>query len=125
MNYAKSKLSLILENEWFRGIVVAFLMIGGALILYGIYQFVDATLQIQNNVAYQREVSGVETQTITEAEAQMFMMADREYRSLSIQRTNSFVSGGVGLSLMALGWLGYDFTRSQRRKRQVSSEGSV
>jgi hypothetical protein len=125
MNYAKKKLPLMLENEWFRGLVIAFLMIGAALILYGIYQFVDATVQIQNNIAYQREVNGSDAQTITDAEAQMFLMADIQYRTLSIQRTNSLVYGGIGLSLMALGWLGYDISRSQRRKRQISSQASI
>lgn len=125
MNYAKKHFPLVLENEWFRGLIIACLMIGAALILYGIYQFVESTLQIQDNAAYQREVSGAENQTLTDAEAQMFLTADIQYRNLSIQRTNSFVYGGLGLSLMALAWLGYDISRGQRRKRQISSQSSV
>ena len=119
MNNAKKRLPAILENEWFRGLVVALLMIGAALVLYGIYQFVDATIQIQNNASYQRESAGLtETPPASQAEAQMFMAADVEYRSLRIQRSNSFVYGGIGLAVVALGWLGFDFSRSQRRKRQ-------
>jgi hypothetical protein len=119
MNYAKKRLPLILENEWFRGLVIAFLMIGGALVLYGVYQFVDATVQIQSNVSYQRESAGItETPPASQAEAQMLMAGDVQYRSLRIQRSNALVYGGVGLAVVALGWLGYDFARSQRRKRQ-------
>jgi hypothetical protein len=57
----------------------------------------------------------------------MFMAAEVEYRTLRMQRSNSFVCGGVGLALAAVGWLGYDFARAQRRKRQIAmpSQSSV
>ncbi len=119
MNYAKKRLPTILEHEWFRGMVVALLMIGSVLALYGIYQFVDASAQIQTNASYQREVAGIETPPANQTDAQMFMAADVEYRKLRIQRSNSMIYGGVGLAIMALGWLGYDFARTQRRKRQA------
>jgi hypothetical protein len=125
MKFAKTQLVLILEKEWFRGLVVALIMIGGALILYGVYQFVDASSRISNNVVYQREAAGTEVQSPTDA--RMFMAAEVEYRSLRIQRSNSFSYGGVGLALMAAGWLGYDFARAHRRKRQLvmPSQSSV
>ncbi len=126
MDYAKKQFPLILENEWFRGFVVACLMIGAAFTLYGIYQYINANLQIQSNPAYQREISGIETPPQDQSEAQMFMASDVEYRRLRIQQSNSLVYGGIGLAVMALGWLGYDFSRTQRRKRQtMPSQSSV
>lgn len=126
MDYAKKQFPLMLEHEWFRGLVVACLMIGAAFTLYGIYQYINANLQIQSNPAYQREISGIETPPQDQSEAQMFMAADVEYRRLRIQQSNSLVYGGIGLAVMALGWLGYDFSRTQRRKRQtMPSQSSV
>jgi hypothetical protein len=114
-------LSSMLDKEWFRSLVVALIMIGVALMAYGIYQFVDASARIPNNASYQREAAGTELQPQSQADARMMMASDVEYRTLRIQRSNALVYGGIGLAFIALGWLGYDFARSQRRKRRLAT----
>jgi len=46
----------------------------------------------------------------------MLMAADVEYRRLESQRDNALIVGGVGLALLAVGWIGSDFLRARCRR---------
>ncbi len=108
-----------LDKDWFRGLVFAFIIIGVVAGLYAAQQFIDASLRIQNNASYQAKSSETPLELQSEAEAQMLMAADVEYRRLLTQRDNALIVGGVGLALLALGWIGNDFVRARRRKVNV------
>jgi hypothetical protein len=105
-----------LDKDWFRGIVFALIIIGVVAGLFAAQQFIDATLRMQNNASFIAKSSDTALELQSEAEAQMLMAADVEYRRLRLQRDNALFMGGLGLTLLALGWIGGDFTRARRRK---------
>ncbi len=105
-----------LDKDWFRGIVFAFILIGVVAGLFAAQQFIDASLRIQDNASYQAKSSDTPLELQSQAEAQMLMAADVEYRRLLLQRDNALVVGGAGLASLALGWIGNDFVRARRRK---------
>lgn len=105
-----------LDKDWFRGIVFAFIIIGVVAALFAAQQFIDASLRIQNNASYIAKSSDTPLELQSQAEAQMLMAADVEYRRLLLQRDNALMIGGVGLVSLALGWIGNDFVRARRRK---------
>src|SRR5688572_15107217 len=105
-----------LDKDWFRGIVFAFIIIGILAGLFAAQQFIDASLRIQNNTSYIAKSSETALELQSQAEAQMLMAADVEYRRLLLQRDNALIVGGLGLASLALGWIGNDFVRARRRK---------
>jgi hypothetical protein len=105
-----------LDKDWFRGIVFALIIIGVVAGLFAAQQFIDATLRMQNNASFIAKSSDTPLELQSEAEAQMLMAADVEFRRLQLQRDNALFLGGLGLTLLALGWIGGDFTRARRRK---------
>jgi hypothetical protein len=105
-----------LDKDWFRGIVFALIIIGVVAGLFAAQQFIDATLRMQNNASFIAKSSDTPLALQSEAEAQMLMAADVEFRRLQLQRDNALFLGGLGLTLLALGWIGSDFARARRRK---------
>jgi hypothetical protein len=105
-----------LDTDWFRGIAFALIIIGVVAGLFAAQQFIDATLRMRNNASYLAKTSETPLELQSEAEAQMLMTADVEYRKLLLQRDNALFVGGLGLALLGLGWISSDLVRARRRK---------
>jgi hypothetical protein len=114
-----------LDKDWFRGIVFAFIIIGILAGLFAAQQFIDASLRIQNNASYIAKSSEAALELQSQAEAQMLMAADVEYRRLLLQRDNALIVGGLGLASLALGWIGNDFVRARRRKVNAPLQSEI
>jgi hypothetical protein len=115
----------ILGSDWFRGIVFALLIIGILAGLFAVIQFVDASLRIQNNASYIAKSKDTPLEIKSEVEAQILMASDLEYRKLMEQRSNALIVGGGALVCLALGWIGNDFIRAQRRKVNPSLQSET
>lgn len=111
-----------MTNVWrqdtIRIVLMALILIGGALAVIGIIQFASATLSLQNNAAYQASIGGEPLALGSEEQAQGLIAASMEYRRLLAQRNTALILGGAGLVAGAVGWLGYDFLRSRQRRLQ-------
>lgn len=96
----------VLTSELARSLLLALILIGVAMTVFGIVQYVRMTSEINANIAYQINSQGQEINPQTIAEGQMLMSASIELRELDHQRDISLIIGGSGLVLIALGWLG-------------------
>lgn len=112
----------MLNKEWIRGLLVALIIIGVGLAAISAQQFIDATLRLQDNTTYQTRSSGEEVTIESQTEALMLMGEGVEFQRLTAQRNNALIIGGVGLVILAVGWLGYDIARSKRRKLSTASQ---
>lgn len=113
----------LLQQDWIRSLMMALVIVGVLLAAFGVQQFVDASVQIEDNPAYQTQ-QRQETVTLeSEAQAQGLMAAGVAYQRLLAQRNRALMIGGVGLAVGALGWLGYDLIRS-RQRRQINTDTS-
>lgn len=106
----------ILEHESTRSVLLALCIVAVLLIAFGGWQFLDASLRIQDNPAYQAQMSDEAISLESEVQAQGLLAAGLEYRRLLAQRNTALMIGGAGLALLALGWIGYDMIRSYRRR---------
>ncbi|MBZ0281875.1 MAG: hypothetical protein K8L97_14135 [Anaerolineae bacterium] len=107
----------IFNRERVKPITIALILIGLAALLFGGYRFVDAALQIQNNLAFQLEQSGGEVSPQSDAEAQMLVSTGLEYRELLRRRNESLMVLGGGIVLLAVGWLGADVLNGRRKDK--------
>jgi hypothetical protein len=104
----------LLREDWLKALTLAALIIGVLLVVTGAAFFVDASIKLPKNLAYQARSSGTEIPLQSEAEGRMLMAADIEARSLESQRDQALIIGGAGLVVVALGWIGYNFVNSRR-----------
>lgn len=111
-----------LDSDWVRGIVFALFIIGIGACVFAAQQYIDASLKIQENASYKAKTSETPLELQSQAEAQMLMAADVEYRRLLGQRDNAMIAGGLGLVAFSIGWLGNDVIRSRRRVAAVQSD---
>ncbi len=101
----------VLDRLLFTAIVVGILLVG-----FSAFRYMDASKKLSVNTAAQIHEAGGEVELESKAQAQGLMAADIERRRLVTEQYNMMVIGGVGLALLALGWLGYDIMRGRRRK---------
>lgn len=111
----------MLDKDWVRGILIALIIIGIGLAAIAAQQFIDATIKLQDNTTYQKQISGEEVSVESQTEAMMLLGEGVEFRRLNSQRDNALIIGGAGLVVLAVGWLGYDFVRSRRRFKPATS----
>lgn len=107
----------LLEQSWFRGFVSAVIVAGILITLVAVFQFVDANNQLQDNIAHQTR--GEEIQLDSEAQATSLMTADIERRKLESQKDDAMIIGGIGLVVIAVGWIFLDFSRGHARKQEA------
>jgi len=96
----------VLSSELARSLMLALILVGIVMTVFGIVQYVRLTGDINANIAYQINARGEEINPQTMTEGQMLMTAGMELRELDHQRDISLIVGGSGLVLIALGWLG-------------------
>ncbi len=106
----------LIEKDWVRGLFFALIIIGLVMVLFAAQQYLNATNRLANNPAFQSQQSGEAIPLESQAQAQLLVGSGIEYRLLTHQRDRALIIGGSGLVLLALGWLGVDFVRSQRQK---------
>ena len=93
-----------LRNEWFRSLMMAFLLVAALLIILGGQQFVDASLRMQSNPAYLAQTGGDPLTLDSDGQAQGLVAAGIEYRDLLAQRNRALILAGSGLVLLGAGW---------------------
>lgn len=110
-------MSRVLDQEWFRSLAFALIIVGIGLALLGGWQFVDASVRVQDNPAYQlKNAEARSGGTVSDAQAQGIIAADIEFRRLMQQRSNGLILVGGGLALLAIGWIGFDAALARNRK---------
>lgn len=117
-NLGDNKTMAIFTSSLMERILFTIVAIGILLALYGVARIVDTTIKINNNIAQQQHESGENLDVQSTAEGRGMMMADLDRRELIKIRGQMIMFAGVGLSLLGLGWLGYDFRNSRLSKEK-------
>ncbi|MCA0455707.1 MAG: hypothetical protein LCI00_17150 [Chloroflexi bacterium] len=99
----------------------AFILIGLALLVFGLYRFVTTSQAVTDNFAYRYHQQNTAVQSIDEATARVLMSADLDLRDLERQRNEAVIVIGAGIILTAVGWLLNDFFRSRHQKFRAAS----
>lgn len=112
----------LLDQSWFGGFVSAIIVVGILITLVAAFQYVDANNALQDNIAYQTR--NQEVQLESQAQATSLMSADIERRELEAQKDDALIIGGVGLVVIAVGWIFLDFSRGHARKKEANQQNS-
>lgn len=115
----------LVQQEWFRAIALAFVMIGVALSLFSAARYVDLSFRIAGNASFQVRQAGGKAALETQTDARMLMAADLQLRELDSERNTALIAGGAGLVILAIGWLGYDLSRTQRQRLNVPHQSTA
>jgi uncharacterized membrane protein YidH (DUF202 family) len=107
----------IFTHERINALIAALVLIGIALLLVGIWRYVDAGQRLTGNEAQAIQTGDASLNIQTPEQAQGLIAADVQRRRLERQQNESLIMAGVGLALLALGWLGYDLVRTRRKSR--------
>ncbi len=110
----------LIDQEWFRSLFLALIIIGILLLTFGVVRYFTLSYQMGQNLAFQiqSQSQSVDPQTMTEAQG--LMASNEELRQINASRSQSVILAGVGLVLVAVGWLGRDWVQAQRRKAAKS-----
>lgn len=92
-------------------------VIGILLGLYGLVRIVDISLKLNDNLAQKVQSSGEELELQSSAEGQSLMVADIQRRRMVQERGQMMLLAGIGVVLLGIGWLGYDFRNSSLKKQ--------
>lgn len=109
-----TSLKQLTQKNWFRSLMLALIMVGLGLSLFSAARYIDLSFRITGNASFQARQTGEQVTLPTEADARVLMAADLELRQMEVNRSNIMISGGAGLVILAVGWLGYDMTRTQK-----------
>ena len=104
-----------MASEWLNRLFFSLIVIGLLMAVFGVYRYVDATVRLADNPAAQLRASGGELNIQSTAEGRGMIAADMERRDLEDQRAEAMTVGGIGLAVIAIGWLAMDFQRSRRK----------
>lgn len=101
--------------------LLGILLIGLGIGLYGAYQYVDAELKLRDNRAEQLIESGEEVEVNSFNEGYELFESSVERDELHDQRANALPFIGVGVAIIGVGWLGYEFLPALRKNRQETT----
>lgn len=104
------------------GVLVIIILLGFAIGGYGVYQYVDAELKLRDNEAEKLIDSGQEVELNNFNEGYELFKATVERDKLHDQRADALPYMGVGMAVVAVGWLGYELIPVLRKNRQLSIE---
>jgi uncharacterized membrane protein YidH (DUF202 family) len=107
------------HQEWFRSLALAIVIIGVALSLFSAARYADLSFRIAGNASFQVRQAGGQAALQTETDARMLMSADLQLRELESDRNTALIAGGIGLVILAVGWLGYDMSRARKTAPNV------
>jgi hypothetical protein len=100
-------------------LIAALIIIGLALVAVSAIRFVDASTQLESNLAHKIQTDDMTLSLETPEEAQILRSSDLERRRLERQQNESLVTGGVGLATLAVAWLAHDIAQSRRKARHT------
>lgn len=103
------------------GILVIIILLGFAIGGYGVYQYVDAELKLRDNEAEKLIDSGQKVEVNNFNEGYELFKATVERDELREQRADALPFMGVGMAVVAVGWLGYELIPVLRKNRQSES----
>jgi hypothetical protein len=103
----------IWDKNGIKAAFLALIFVGFALIALAAYGYIRNSYEIGQNIAYQLQSQNQAINPQTPTEGQMLMAADIQLRELVRDRNLMLVAGGVGLVLIALGWIGGDIVRGR------------
>jgi len=111
----------VLEQEWFRSLMLALILLGVGFMLFAVVRYEVLSYQIGQNLAYQvmNEVASVETGTGNEAMG--LIRAGQELREMTAQQNQSIIFLGAGMILVAVGWLGRDLAKARVKKQSAQA----
>ncbi len=107
----------IFTQERINALITALILIGVALVLVGVWRYVDAAQRLQGNTALEIQQGNAALDVTTPEQAQGLIATDLEKRRLERQQNESLVAAGFGLGMLALGWIIGDAVRSRRRSK--------
>jgi len=110
----------IFTSERANAILAALIIIGLALILVGVWRYVDAAQQLAGNSAQAIQQGEAPLDIETPEQAQGLIASDLERRRLERQQNEALVMGGVGLATLALGWLAHDLVQARRKTKPTA-----
>jgi hypothetical protein len=102
----------LLSRENLRSVTIALILLGLLALGFGGVRFVMASQAREANYAYLQRAKG-DTLQLSEEQARVLFSADMELRTLERQRNEGAIFIGVGVALVALGWLGGDLLRKK------------
>jgi hypothetical protein len=115
-NIGGLKIMNFLTTSWMERVLFAVVIVGILLTLFGLVRIVDTTIKINNNSAQQFHDSGETLDIQNTEEGRGLMASDLERRELLKIRGEMIMLVGIGLAILGLGWLGYDFRNGRLRK---------
>lgn len=115
-------------HEIVNSTLLALFIVGLALIVYNTYRYFDIDNQL-DDIAEQRAALQTEVQALQEAGdssagiplAGQEMQLRREHNALVADQTTAVRSIGVGIAIIAVSWIGFDFVKSRRRKHNLAT----
>ncbi|MDQ7035652.1 MAG: hypothetical protein Q9P01_12700 [Anaerolineae bacterium] len=113
------------QSQLFERIMFTLVVVGLLLGIYSAYKVITISLTLNNNIAQQIRDSGEELEIQSTAEGRGLVAADIERRELVKERAQMTIAGGIGLALLGIGWLGYDFLNHRRKKSNVVQAAQV
>lgn len=108
----------ILNNNLVERLLFTTIVIGILAILVSGVKLFDISSQLNDNMAYQVHKQGSELDLQSEAEARMLYASDLQRRKLVKERGQMYTVAGIGIALIGIGWLGYDFRNNRRKKEE-------
>jgi hypothetical protein len=111
-----------MSKDWGRALLLTPIIIGILLLVGGIVWYAILSTQINNNIAYQIRSENQQIDPQSQAEALGLVSASEQLRDLGHNRDLATIMGGVGLVLIAAGWLARDFVVSREQKVGAEAE---
>jgi uncharacterized membrane protein YidH (DUF202 family) len=107
----------IFTQERINALIAALVLIGLALVIVGVWRYVDASQRLAGNYAQDIREGDISFNVENPEQAQGLIAADVQRRRLERQQNESLILAGVGLASLAVGWIGYDVIRGRRRAK--------
>lgn len=105
-----------LKVEHFKSLMLALMLLGVIILLFGLYRFATLSQAQSENAAYQIRQQNSAVQLQNQTDAQLLLSADLKLREIQRQRNEAAVIMGIGVVLTAAVWLGSDVLRGRARR---------
>ena len=99
----------------------ALVALGLFLALFAAWRYIGADRELQDNLAQVIRSGQLDINAATANEAQGLVGADIARSELLAQQFKAMMTGGGGLVLLSLGWLGLNLARTLRRRESLVS----
>jgi uncharacterized membrane protein YidH (DUF202 family) len=110
-------MSKYFNKDVVNALLLTIFIVSIGMVAFGVYRYIDTTSQLNDNLAQQIRKQGGVINPESAAQAQGLMASDIERRALVDDRFQGMIVGGVGIALLAVGWMATDVVRERRKKR--------